>query len=144
MARNRPARFDGWLTALLVLIAVLLSAYLATASDAAPTDPALQETRYCGQPARLADGSIRRRADVRGAFKREHPCPVTGLRGGTCAGWEIDHVIPLACGGCDAVANMQWLPSGLKSVAVIGKDRFERRIYGGVVAGTACEPPPLK
>lgn len=91
--------------------------------------PELDELRYCGAPQRDADGSIYRSAEVIAAFKQEHPCPVNGKRSGSCPGWAIDHVIPLACGGCDAVSNMQWLPNGLKSAAKIGKDRFERRIY---------------
>jgi hypothetical protein len=91
--------------------------------------PALDEVRYCGEPKREADGSIARSREVLGAFKRVHPCPANGATSGACPGWAIDHVIPLACGGCDAVSNLQWLPNELKSKAVIGKDRFERRIY---------------
>lgn len=106
----------------------LLLALISLPAYAQPLDPLL-EHRYCGPPARTAAGEIKRSAAVLGAFRRAHPCPVTGLSTGACAGWAIDHVIPLACGGCDAVSNLQWLPDGLKSVAVIGKDRFERKIY---------------
>jgi hypothetical protein len=91
--------------------------------------PAMKELRYCGIPARDEDGSISRSSAVIAEFKRIHPCPVDWKTSGACKGWAIDHVIPLACGGCDAVSNMQWLPNGIKSQAVIGKDRFERRIY---------------
>lgn len=94
----------------------------------AQLDP-LTEQRYCGPAARNAAGEILRRQDVLRAFRKAHPCPVTGLTTGACTGWAIDHVIPLACGGCDAVSNLQWLPNGLKSVPLIGKDRFERKIY---------------
>jgi len=105
----------------------------------------LDETRYCGQPTRNAKGVIVRRSDVIYVFKKAHPCPVTGLSTGPCPGWSIDHVIPLACGGCDAVSNMQWLPTSLKSAAVVGKDRFEREIYGGHVDGSGdCRQPPIK
>ena len=90
--------------------------------------PALEETRYCGEPKRDANGRIVRRADVRAAFKRLHPCPATARAVGACPGWQIDHVIPLACGGCDSVGNAQWLPDRLKT-ATGGKDGFERRIY---------------
>lgn len=90
----------------------------------------LHEPRYCGAPARLADGSIKRRSDVLTAFKKVHPCPSNGQKNGTCPGWAIDHVIPLACGGCDAVGNLQWLPNSIKSAAgVDAKDRWERIIY---------------
>lgn len=89
----------------------------------------LEEQRYCGPPHRDSAGNIYRRSDVRHAFRQFHPCPVTGGLSSKCPGWEIDHVIPLACGGCDAVSNMQWLPTGLKTAAKVGKDRFERKIY---------------
>jgi hypothetical protein len=96
---------------------------------------ALDETRYCTvTPHRDADGSISRRSDVIRAFRKLHPCPVTGLRTGHCKGWAIDHVIPLANGGCDEVGNMQWLPVQLKSCAGICKDRWERKVY--------ARPPP--
>lgn len=42
-------------------------------------------------------------------FKRENPCPATGERRGSCPGYQIDHRIPLKCGGDDVIANMQWL-----------------------------------
>jgi hypothetical protein len=42
------------------------------------------------------------------AFKREHPCPATGARRGSCPGYVIDHVIPLCAGGIDQPSNMQW------------------------------------
>lgn len=92
-----------------------------------------EEQRYCGEPARSADGSIKRSTAMLAAFKRAHPCPSTGLTYGACAGWSVDHVIPLACGGCDSVSNAQWLPLSIKSCAVsagiLCKDRFERVIY---------------
>lgn len=86
------------------------------------------ETRICGEPARDANGRIARSSEVLTAFKRIHPCPSTGLSTGACKGWAIDHVIPLACGGCDAVGNLQWLPNKLKSCAGDCKDRWERKI----------------
>jgi len=89
----------------------------------------LAELRYCGTPKREKNGEIARSTLVLDAFKRIHPCPSNGNMSGSCPGWAIDHVIPLACGGCDAVSNLQWLPNQIKSAAVIGKDRFERRIY---------------
>jgi 5-methylcytosine-specific restriction endonuclease McrA len=44
-------------------------------------------------------------------FKRTHSCPATGKTSASaaCPGWQIDHVVPLKCGGADAPANMQWL-----------------------------------
>jgi HNH endonuclease len=43
------------------------------------------------------------------AFKKESPCPATGRSKGRCPGWQVDHRIPLKCGGADRPANMQWL-----------------------------------
>ena len=47
--------------------------------------------------------------------------------------WQVDHVIPLVCGGCDAVVNMQWLPAAIKTCAastgVPCKDRWEQKVY---------------
>ncbi len=99
---------------------------LAAAACASP----LAETRYCGAPARDAAGDIVRDARVARAFRKAHPCPSTGRTTGACPGWSIDHVIPLACGGCDSVANMQWLPNEIKRAAgELPKDRWERRVY---------------
>ena len=92
---------------------------------------ALDETRCCvAEIARDADGKIARRADVLRAFRDLYPCPATGLNRGRCDGWNLDHVLPLACGGFDAVSNLQWLPVEIKRCPGDKcKDRFERRIY---------------
>lgn len=91
---------------------------------------AAQDPRYCGPPARDADGGIHRSTAQRAAFVRMHPCPVNGAVTGACPGWSVDHVIPLACGGCDTPVNMQWLPATIKSCAGTQcKDRWERKIY---------------
>jgi hypothetical protein len=114
---------------LLVAATALLASCAVVEADQVTVQP-LVEQRYCGAPARNADGSIKRRSDVLTAFQHAHPCPVTGLVTGACPGWSKDHVIPLACGGCDAVSNLQWLPDALKSApGVLPKDRFERLIY---------------
>lgn len=56
-------------------------------------------------------------------FKKLHPCPATGKSLGSCPGWIIDHVIPLACGGPDAPANMQWQTYADAKA----KDKWERK-----------------
>lgn len=90
----------------------------------------LDETRYCGTPKRDASGQIVRRADVLRAFRDLYPCPATGQSRGACSGFAIDHVIPLASGGCDAVSNLQWLPDAIKRCSgSLCKDRWERRVY---------------
>lgn len=86
----------------------------------------LTETRYCGEPQRTATGKIKRSAEVRRQFERLYPLP----QGYDRSMWQIDHVIPLASGGCDAVRNMQWLPTVIKTCADDDcKDRWER---GGI------------
>jgi len=96
--------------------------------------PALaSDLRYCGPPARDAEGRIVRSSAARAAFVRMYPCPATGTVTGSCPGWSVDHVIPLAVGGCDAPHNMQWLPNAIKSCALATglpcKDRWEQRVY---------------
>ena len=63
---------------------------------------------------------------LRPVRQSEHPCPSTGLATGPCPGYRKDHVIPLACGGPDAVSNMQW-----QTIAEArAKDRWERKTCG--------------
>lgn len=102
----------------------------------------LVETRYCGTPLRNADGTIKRSTTILKAFQKLHPCPSTGKTDGACPGWAINHTIPLACGGCDAVRNMDWMPDEIKSCAGPWcRDRWERKVYDQTpsIAGTdAC------
>lgn len=103
---------------------VLLLACVGTFVDA-QMDP-----RFVGQPARSVDGRISRSMSEKARFVRLHPCPSTGQVSGACPGWAVDHVVPLACGGADAVGNMQWLPLSIKSCAGSQcKDRWERKVY---------------
>ena len=94
-------------------------------------DAAAQDIRYCTDtPIRDENGKIKRSQQLLAEFKRLHPCPSTGKARGACPGWAIDHVIPLAVGGCDAIFNLQWLPDSIKSCASDDcKDRWERDIY---------------
>lgn len=87
-----------------------------------------RDPRFCGQPARDADGRIIRSLSVLRAFEREYPRPRDGRR------WYLDHVIPLACGGCDAVHNLQWL----HEKAWRDKAQWERRAYGGRLVSKGC------
>lgn len=94
-----------------------------------------QDGRYCGPPARDADGVILRSRAVLRDFQRLYPCPATGLQHGACPGWFKDHIVPLVCGGCDSLENLQWLPGETKTCAgTVCKDRWERRVY--------CRAPP--
>lgn len=88
------------------------------------------DSRICGEPLRDASGEIIRSNTIRNNFQKVHPCPSTGLPTGACPGWAKDHIIPLACQGCDSVENMQWLKNTIKSCAGAEcKDRWERKIY---------------
>jgi hypothetical protein len=116
-----------------MIAAVVLFVVVVGQAFAGPLD----ETRLCGPPKRTASGDILRRADVLRAFELVHPCPVLGqasVRPGTCPGWRRDHVLPLACGGCDAVSNLQWLPTAQWSE----KSGWERKIYGGALMSEGC------
>lgn len=111
------------------LSTVALLACASLAACATPLDP-LTEYRYCGPPARTEDGRIKRSREVLRAYKKLHPCPATGLSAGACPGWSINHTIPLASGGCDAVYNLDWMPNAIKSCARPEcRDRWERTYY---------------
>jgi len=88
------------------------------------------DQRYCyaiTDIPRDLQGRIIRSSKPVYVFRLAHPCPVTFKTTGACPGWSIDHVIPLASGGCDILENMQWLPNEIKSCAgKFCKDRWER------------------
>lgn len=91
---------------------------------------AVEDPRYGGPPARDAHGNIKRSRQVLRDFQKLYPCPSTGKTTGACPGWHLDHVVPLVCGGRDAIENLQWLPVEIKRCAgTVCKDRFERRVY---------------
>jgi hypothetical protein len=70
-----------------------------------------------------AEAEYRRSYKAKATFKVQNPCPATGRAKGSCPGYIIDHVIPLACGGPDTPANMQWQTKA----AALEKDRWERK-----------------
>lgn len=109
---------------------ILFFLVLPSVSFAAVSADDLTDHRQTINIVRNADGTIHRSQSVLAAFKKAHPCPVTGLTTGACNGWAIDHVIPLAVCGRDALDNLQWLPDAIKSCAGTQcKDRWERKIY---------------
>jgi len=70
-----------------------------------------------------ASASEHRSRAVTREFQREHPCPSTGRTSGACPGYRKDHIVPLACGGPDAVSNLQW-----QTISdARAKDAWERR-----------------
>lgn len=100
-----------------------------------PCTALAEDPRFCGAPARDARGEIIRSASVLKEFERRYPPPPPIVwPGGMTEGWYRDHVIPLACGGCDSVANLQWLPES----AWRWKARWERRVYGGRGMSEGC------
>ena len=118
---------------------LLLSTLALLIVNLAHANPLL-ETRYVAEIKRDANGQIVRRADVLVAFKKAHPCPSTGKTTGVCPGWQMNHVIPLACKGADTVSNLSWQPTVIKTCWQDWcQDRFERKIYA-IGAGTpACK-----
>lgn len=58
-------------------------------------------------------------------FQRQFPCPATGKTTGACVGYVRDHVIPLACGGPDSIANLVWQTEAEGKA----KDRWERECW---------------
>lgn len=67
-----------------------------------------------------------RSREVTREFQREHPCPSTARTRGACPGYRKDHIVPLACGGPDAVSNLQWQTVAAAKV----KDCWELRACG--------------
>jgi hypothetical protein len=74
----------------------------------------------CSNPA-IAEQ--KRSHKAKAAFKLSHPCPATGRSKGSCPGYIIDHIDPLACGGADAPLNMQWQTKA----DALAKDKWERK-----------------
>jgi hypothetical protein len=121
--------------ALGLMTTLLLAATAATLAHAqlpaAGQPGAVPDPRYCGEPERTPDGRIKRSRTVLREFARVFPCPETLQPVPSCPGWGIDHILPLASGGCDSVINLQWLPDSIKRCADDDcKDRWERTYHG--------------
>lgn len=96
----------------------------------AASSPAANDPRCCVEHERWKDGGIKRSVKPLREFEQLYPCPAGASIDEPCSGWQIDHVIPLACGGRDDVGNLQWLPVEIKACAGTKcKDRFERAVY---------------
>lgn len=112
----------------IILTTALLLSTQVFAQLPAPGEPgAINDLRYCGEPARYDSGRIKRSGTVLREFAKVFPCPSTLEPVISCEGWQIDHVIPLASGGCDSAINLQWLPLSIKTCSDKScKDRWER------------------
>jgi hypothetical protein len=123
---------------LIVILIIFWGMFFMDHAQAQVVDSTI-DYRYAGEVIRDSTGKTARSAKPLIAFKKLWPCPATGKKNGACPGWAVDHVIPLDCGGRDAVFNMQWLPDQIKSVTgPFSKDHFERRIYGGHGVSPGC------
>jgi 5-methylcytosine-specific restriction endonuclease McrA len=63
----------------------------------------------CAACERDPNGRIARSTAARREFRTSNPCPATGKTTGACAGYQIDHRVPLSKGGTDDPTNMEWL-----------------------------------
>ena len=70
-----------------------------------------------------AQAEYKRSYKAKSQFKQLHPCPATGKSKGSCKGWIIDHIKPLACNGADHPSNIQWQTKADAKA----KDKLERR-----------------
>jgi hypothetical protein len=85
-----------------------------------------QELAALAHTQRDSRGRIKRSPHARTEFEREHPCPSTNAISGSCPGYVVDHVIPLACDGPDNPFNMQWQTTEQSKA----KDKWERSMCG--------------
>lgn len=70
-----------------------------------------------------ASAKTHRSTTTRHAFVKQQACPATDRHRLPCPGYIIDHITPLACGGQDTPANMQWQTKADAKA----KDRWERQ-----------------
>lgn len=114
-----------WIPRIVLIFSMILMPMLCGVAHA--------DARFCGVVYRESVEPYRiiRSAKVKADFKREWPCSTCTMAvSGTL--WQVDHVIPLVCGGCDSVENMAWMPVGIKTCAgTICKDRWEQLVYCG-------------
>ncbi len=89
---------------IIVILAVLLVAC---------GDPVYADIRCCKEPARDGAGNIIRSRAVVGEFLRLYPLP----EGVNRKDYQINHAVPLVCGGLDIIENMLWMHVKAKTCA---------------------------
>ena len=108
-------------------LAVILLAFLpaiAAADDSHPKPVHVTNTHQVTKHPKPDHSSLKnvRRASAKKSFRASNPCPATGKTTGSCKGYVIDHTTPLACGGADVAANLQWQTTAEAKL----KDKTER------------------
>src|SRR5574337_1287867 len=91
--RGLSTRAGQMMKVLLRFLLFALGLFLGTALANVPPD-GLVEKRYCGPPARDANGVIIRSSTVIWYFRQANPCPSTGLKTGACPNWALNHEFP--------------------------------------------------
>lgn len=101
-------------------IIVILAALLAACGD-----PVYADIRCCKEPERNREGNIVRNRAVVGEFMRLYPLP----EGVSRKDYQINHAVPLVCGGLDIVENMVWMHVKAKTCAGdFCQDRIEQAV----------------
>jgi len=83
-----------------IAIGLLLALLLAACGA-----PVQADIRCCKEPERNREGNIVRSKAVVGEFMRLYPLP----EGVNRKDYQINHAVPLVCGGLDIVENMLWM-----------------------------------
>lgn len=76
-------------------------------------DPVYADSRFCGEPVRDISGKIVRSSSLIAEFERLYPLPPQFKR----ADFQINHAVPLVCGGCDKIENLIWMAKPAKTCA---------------------------
>ena len=75
--------------------------------------PVYADIRCCVPPERYADGTIKRNRALIKEFERLYPLPSNFNR----ADYQVNHSIPLVCGGRDIIENLTWMHVKAKTCA---------------------------
>jgi hypothetical protein len=81
------------------------------AAKAQPKKPVKKPVKKPPANEGTAGPQARPASTARENFRKANPCPSTGRASGSCPGFEMEHMNPLACGGADSPGNMQWVSS---------------------------------
>jgi hypothetical protein len=99
-----------------IALSLIAATLAAQQPRSAPRDQAAAQRRTAHKEPAPRSTAVRR------AFQQAHPCPSNQKTTGACPGYVVDHITPLACGGKDEPANMQW-----QTIAdAKEKDKWER------------------